>query len=76
MSAGGQFRGTIRPLLKEILLSCVVMVMKIEAELNFWSDSLSLLYDAKIYVGLESVFYSLWEIIDLKDFYTAIQCCY
>lgn len=59
MSAGGQFSGKTRPLLKEVLLSCVVMVMKTEAELNFWSNNLSLLCDIKIYVGLESVFYSL-----------------
>lgn len=51
MRTGGQFSGKIRPLLKEILLlSCVVMVMKTEAELNFWSDRLSLLYEVKIHV--------------------------
>lgn len=59
MSAGGQFSGKTRPLLKEILFSCVVVVMKTEVELNFWSDSLSLPNEVKIYVGQKSVFYSL-----------------
>lgn len=34
MSAGGQISGKTTPLLKEILLSCVVVVMKTETEIK------------------------------------------